>query len=66
MSGAFGSVRPELFGMIGGPPCPDFSNGGKHQGYKGDHGKLSQAFIDLICKIKPTFFVMENVSWSLP
>lgn len=61
MSGAFGSVRPELFGMIGGPPCPDFSNGGKHRGYKGDHGKLSQAFIDLICKIKPTFFVMENV-----
>ena len=61
MSGAFGSARPELFGMIGGPPCPDFSNGGKHRGHKGDHGKLSQAFIDLVCNLKPTFFVMENV-----
>jgi DNA (cytosine-5)-methyltransferase 1 len=61
LSGAFGSSRPKLFGVIGGPPCPDFSNGGKHKGHEGDHGRLSRAYIDLICNLKPAFFVMENV-----
>jgi DNA (cytosine-5)-methyltransferase 1 len=53
--------KPGLFGVIGGPPCPDFSNGGKHLGYEGDHGKLSQVYIDLIIELKPTFFLFENV-----
>ena len=61
LTGAFGQKRPKLFGVIGGPPCPDFSNGGKNRGHEGDHGRLSQAFVDLICSIKPAFFVMENV-----
>lgn len=61
LGGAFGGQRPELFGVIGGPPCPDFSNGGKHKGHEGDHGKLSKAYIDLVCVLKPAFFVMENV-----
>lgn len=29
----------DLIGFIGGPPCPDFSVGGKNRGVKGDHGK---------------------------
>src|SRR5713101_194091 len=53
--------RPGLFGVIGGPPCPDFSNGGKHRGREGDHGKLSQVYIDLIIELQPTFFLFENV-----
>jgi DNA (cytosine-5)-methyltransferase 1 len=61
LSGAFGSDRPTLYGVIGGPPCPDFSNGGKHRGREGDHGRLSEAFIKIICTLKPAFFVMENV-----
>ena len=61
LGGAFGAQRPQLFGVIGGPPCPDFSNGGKHKGQEGDHGKLSKAYIDLVCALKPGFFVMENV-----
>lgn len=61
LGGAFGGRRPALFGVIGGPPCPDFSNGGKHKGQEGDHGKLSKAYIDLVCALKPAFFVMENV-----
>jgi len=61
LSGAFSSLRPKMFGVIGGPPCPDFSNGGKHRGHEGDHGRLSEAYIDLICNLKPAFFVMENV-----
>lgn len=50
-----------LVGYIGGPPCPDFSVGGKNRGQHGENGKLSKTYIDLICKQKPDFFVFENV-----
>lgn len=50
-----------LVGFIGGPPCPDFSVGGKNRGQHGENGKLSQIYIDLICKQQPDFFVFENV-----
>lgn len=50
-----------LVGFIGGPPCPDFSIGGKNRGRHGDHGKLSQTYIDLICQQEPDFFLFENV-----
>lgn len=58
---AFGAMRPEVFGIIGGPPCTDFSTGGKNGGSTAKHGKLTQTYIDMICAIKPPFFVMENV-----
>lgn len=58
---AFPEGRPALFGIIGGPPCPDFANGGKHRGHEGDHGRLSQTYASRICEIKPAFFVFENV-----
>lgn len=61
ISMAFSAGRPELFGIIGGPPCPDFSNGGMQRGHKGDHGRLSKTFVDHICAMKPSFFVFENV-----
>lgn len=47
--------------FIGGPPCPDFSVGGKNKGSKGDNGKLTKTYFDLIRKIKPDFFIFENV-----
>jgi len=53
--------RPEIFGIIGGPPCPDFSAGGKNRGREGDHGKLSQIYVDIIIELQPTFFLFENV-----
>ena len=59
---AFPDGRPELFGIIGGPPCPDFSNGGKNRGGRGKHGRLSRIFVQHICKVRPDFFVFENVS----
>ena len=31
----------DLVGFIGGPPCPDFSVGGKNKGIEGENGKLS-------------------------
>lgn len=53
--------KKKITGFIGGPPCPDFSVGGKNRGRHGDNGKLSGIFVDLICSTKPNFFVFENV-----
>jgi DNA (cytosine-5)-methyltransferase 1 len=51
----------ELIGFIGGPPCPDFSVGGKNRGREGDNGKLSAAYVELICQQQPDLFLFENV-----
>ncbi|MDX1965432.1 MAG: DNA cytosine methyltransferase [Pirellulales bacterium] len=59
---AFDSPLPDVFGIIGGPPCPDFSNGGTHAGGNGINGQLTTTFVDMICGIKPSFFVIENVA----
>ena len=50
-----------LIGFIGGPPCPDFSVAGKNRGASGRHGRLSQIYMDIICRERPDFFVFENV-----
>jgi DNA (cytosine-5)-methyltransferase 1 len=55
------SKKPDIFGIIGGPPCPDFSEGGKNKGKEGDHGRLSKIYVEKIIQIKPAFFVFENV-----
>lgn len=59
---AFPYGKPELFGIIGGPPCPDFSSAGRHAGKNGTNGKLTKCFVEVIQAIKPAFFVLENVS----
>lgn len=51
----------DIIGFIGGPPCPDFSVGGKNRGSAGENGKLSASYIELICQQQPDFFVFENV-----
>src|SRR5262249_20714599 len=58
---AFKGPRPCYYGVIGGPPCPDFSNGGIHAGGNGSNGKLTSVFADMICGLRPSFFVIENV-----
>jgi len=50
-----------IVGFIGGPPCPDFSAGGKNRGIDGQNGILSQTYSDLIRMFKPDFFFFENV-----
>ncbi|MEH2122057.1 DNA cytosine methyltransferase [Nostoc sp.] len=50
-----------IVGFIGGPPCPDFSIGGKNRGRLGDNGKLSASYVELICRNLPDFFLFENV-----
>jgi DNA (cytosine-5)-methyltransferase 1 len=48
-------------GFIGGPPCPDFSVGGKNRGAEGDNGRLTRVYFDLITGFKPDWFLFENV-----
>lgn len=55
------SKSETLTGIIGGPPCPDFSVAGKNRGEKGENGKLSGIYSDIICKTLPDFFLFENV-----
>lgn len=62
MREAFGTAgRPSCWGVIGGPPCPDFSVGGKNVGSAGSRGRLTAVFVDRILELAPTFFVFENV-----
>lgn len=51
----------DIVGFIAGPPCPDFSIGGKNRGQEGDKGQLSASYIELICQRQPDFFLFENV-----
>ena len=50
-----------LVGFIGGPPCPDFSVGGKNRGRHGENGSLSKSYVELIIQELPDFFLFENV-----
>ena len=59
---AFDNKEPGVFGVIGGPPCQDFSVSGKKQGFNGSRGRLTKVFLEMINKLEPTFFVMENVA----
>ena len=58
---AFGDTLPEQFGIIGGPPCQDFSSAGKNLGFDGERGKLTKLFFEYISEMQPSFFVFENV-----
>lgn len=53
--------RGNLVMFIGGPPCPDFSIGGKNKGIAGENGRLSATYFDLIRAVKPDLFLFENV-----
>lgn len=62
LSEAFQNKKPAHFGIIGGPPCQDFSMYGSRGGFEGNRGKLTILFFKKIMELKPTFFVMENVT----
>lgn len=51
----------ELFGIIGGPPCQDFSIRGSKNGFDGIRGTLTYHFYEKIMDLHPDFFLMENV-----
>ena len=60
------AARKELkqynFDMImGGPPCQDFSSAGKRD-LNGGRADLTYHFANIVCKLKPEWFMMENVA----
>lgn len=48
-------------GIIGGPPCQDFSVNGSMRGVEGKNGKLVWEYLRVVGEIKPKFFIFENV-----
>lgn len=45
--------------IIGSPPCQEFSNAGRRK--EGDRADLTYTFAEIIKKVSPEYFVMENV-----
>lgn len=52
------TYNPDL--VIGGPPCQDFSSAG-HRNEKLGRADLTISFAQIVSKVAPTVFVMENV-----
>lgn len=47
--------------LIGGPPCQGFSSANKQRIIDDPRNKLYKEFVKVVQKVKPKFFVMENV-----
>ncbi|MGD0961960.1 MAG: DNA cytosine methyltransferase [Methylomonas sp.] len=56
----FSSLPEGLDLVAGGPPCQPFSMGGKHRSHN-DERNMFPAAIDVIRKLKPRAFIIENV-----
>ncbi|GAI09643.1 unnamed protein product, partial [marine sediment metagenome] len=54
-------VPPDrLWGIIGGPPCQSFSGIGERNP-EDSRSSFVNIFMEVVAKLEPTFFVMENV-----
>ena len=56
---------PFCDGIIGGPPCQSWSEGGKGLGLNDDRGQLFLEYIRVVEDKKPKFFLIENVKGLL-
>ena len=54
---AVASYRPQV--VTGGPPCQEFSAAGKRE--EAEKADLTRSFATVVEKLRPRFFVMENV-----
>lgn len=54
-----------VVGIIGGPPCQSWSEGGALRGINDPRGQLFYQYIRVLREIKPLFFLAENVSGML-
>lgn len=52
-------------GIIGGPPCQSWSEGGAKRGFSDPRGQLFMEYIRILETTQPLFFVAENVSGML-
>jgi DNA (cytosine-5)-methyltransferase 1 len=53
-----GAMKPDI--IIGGPPCQDFSSAG-HRNVNLGRAVLTTTYCNIITKVRPLYFVMENV-----
>ena len=56
---------PNCDGIIGGPPCQSWSEGGAKRGLEDKRGQLFYDYIRILKAKKPMFFLAENVSGML-
>lgn len=55
----------DVDGIIGGPPCQSWSEAGALRGIDDQRGQLFFDYIRILRKVKPRFFLAENVSGML-
>ncbi|MCH5293677.1 MAG: DNA cytosine methyltransferase [Treponema sp.] len=55
----------DVDGIIGGPPCQSWSEAGALRGIDDERGKLFYDYIRILRKVRPKFFLAENVSGML-
>lgn len=60
-----GADIPDCDGIIGGPPCQAWSEGGKRLGIEDPRGQLFLEYIRIVSEKKPKFFLIENVQGIL-
>jgi DNA (cytosine-5)-methyltransferase 1 len=56
---------PNCDGIIGGPPCQSWSEGGAGRGIEDKRGQLFHDYIRILKAKMPKFFMLENVSGIL-
>lgn len=57
--------KDTITGIIGGPPCQSWSEGGALRGIYDPRGQLFYQYIRILREVKPLFFLAENVSGML-
>ena len=57
----FGPYRGKVTVVIGGPPCQGFSQKGKRKSINDPRNFLFRYFFEVVRKVKPKYFVIENV-----
>jgi len=70
LEGDIRNINSDIFpkdieGIIGGPPCQSWSEGGAKRGIDDPRGQLFNDYIRILRKVRPMFFVAENVSGML-
>ena len=59
--GKAGFEKGEIDFLAGGPPCQPFSKSGLRKGLNDMKGLLFQHYIDLLVRLEPRAFILENV-----
>ena len=60
-----GAFPQHVDGIIGGPPCQSWSEGGAKRGFNDPRGQLFLEYIRILEATQPLFFIAENVSGML-